>query len=72
LSPEATHQFTILFGDRSIPASFRNMDGFGSHTFQRVNASGEVFWVRYHFKTEQGIKCLTAEDVARIPEISTY
>jgi len=62
LSPEATHQFTILFGDRGIPASFRNMDGFGSHTFQWVNASGEVFWVKYHFKTDQGIKCFTAED----------
>ena len=66
LSPEATHQFTILFSDRGIPASFRNMDGFGSHTFQWVNAGGEVFWVKYHFKTDQGIKCLTAENAARI------
>ncbi len=66
LSPEATHQFTILFGDRGIPASFRNMDGFGSHTFQWVNARGEVFWVKYHFKTEQGIKSLIAEDATRI------
>jgi catalase len=66
LSPEATHQFTILFSDRGIPASFRHMDGFGSHTFQWVNANGEVFWVKYHFKTDQGIKCLTAEDAARI------
>jgi catalase len=66
LSPEATHQFTILFSDRGIPASFRNMDGFGSHTFQWVNASGEVFWVKYHFKTDQGIKCLAAEDAVRI------
>ena len=41
LSPEATHQFTILFSDRGIPASFRHMDGFGSHTFQWINASGE-------------------------------
>jgi len=66
LSPEATHQFTILFSDRGIPASFRNMDGFGSHTFQWVNAGGEVFWVKYHFKTDQAIKCLTAENAARI------
>jgi catalase len=66
LSPEATHQFTILFSDRGIPASFRNMDGFGSHTFQWVNASGEVFWVKYHFKTDQGIKNLIAEDAARV------
>src|SRR6202790_4176351 len=66
LSPEATHQFTILFSDRGIPASFRTMDGFGSHTFQWVNARGEVFWVKYHFKTDQGIRNLVAEDAARI------
>ena len=66
LSPEATHQFTILFSDRGIPATFRNMDGFGSHTFQWVNARGEVFWVKYHFKTDQGIKNLVADDAARI------
>jgi len=66
LSPEATHQFTILFSDRGIPASFRNMDGFGSHTFQWVNGRGEAFWVKYHFKTDQGNKCFSAEDAARI------
>ncbi len=66
LSPEATHQFTWLFGDRGIPASFRHMDGFGSHTFQWVNEAGEAFWVKYHFKTDQGIRCLTAEEAARI------
>jgi catalase len=66
LSPETTHQFTWLFGDRGIPASYRNMDGFGSHTFQWVTAKGEAFWVKYHFKTDQGIKCLTAKDAARI------
>ncbi len=66
LSPEATHQFTILFSDRGVPATFRNMDGFGSHTFQWVNARGEVFWMKYHFKTDQGIKCLTAEDATRV------
>ncbi|MHB8060388.1 MAG: catalase, partial [Gaiellaceae bacterium] len=53
LSPEATHMFTWLFGDRGIPASFRRMDGFGSHTFQWVNAAGEQFFVKYHFKTDQ-------------------
>jgi len=65
LSSEATHPFTILFSDRGIPGSFRNMDGFGSHTFQWVNAQGEVSWVKYHFKTDQGIKCLTAQQAAR-------
>jgi catalase len=65
-SPEATHQFTWLFGDRGIPASFRNMDGFGSHTFQWVNAKNERFWVKFHFKTNQGIKCFTSEEGARV------
>lgn len=66
LSPEATHQFTWLFGDRGIPYSYRNMDGFGSHTFQWMNADGEAFWVKYHFKTDQGIRCLTSEEAQRI------
>lgn len=65
-SPEATHQFTWLFGDRGIPASLRNMDGFGSHTFQWVNAEGARFWVKFHFKTEQGIENLTSEAADRI------
>lgn len=65
-SPEATHQFTWLFGDRGIPASYRHMDGFGSHTFQWVNAAGERFWVKFHFKTDQGIRCLTSEDAATL------
>jgi len=72
-SPEATHQFTWLFGDRGIPASLRQMDGFGSHTFQWVNEQGEVFWVKFHFKTNQGIACLTSEEAARIGgESPTY
>jgi catalase len=54
LSPEATHMFTWLFGDRGIPASYRHMNGYGSHTFQWVSASGEQFFVKYHFKTDQG------------------
>jgi catalase len=65
-SPEATHQFTWLFGDRGIPASFRQMDGFGSHTFQWVNAQNERYWVKFHFKTNQGIRCLTSEEAAPV------
>jgi catalase len=65
-SPEATHQFTWLFGDRGIPAAYHHMDGFGSHTFQWVNAAGKAFWMKYHFKTNQGIRCLTGEEAARI------
>ena len=66
LSPEATHQFTWLFGDRGIPKSYRHMDGFGSHTFQWLNAGNEAFWVKYHFKTNQGIECFTAEEAQRV------
>ena len=65
-SPEATHQFTWLFGDRGLPASYRQMDGFGSHTFGWVNARGERFWVKFHFKTDQGIRCFTSEEAEGI------
>ena len=65
-SPEATHMFTWLFGDRGIPASYRHMDGFGSHTFQWVNADGQAVWVKYHFKTDQGIRCLDSSEAAEL------
>lgn len=61
LSPEALHQVTILMSDRGIPATFRHMHGYGSHTFMWVNNLNEKFWVKYHFRTNQGIKNLTAE-----------
>ncbi|MCZ4551220.1 catalase [Gordonia rubripertincta] len=59
LRPETAHQVTWLMGDRGIPKSWRHMDGFGSHTYQWVNEAGERFWVKYHFKTDQGIEFLT-------------
>jgi catalase len=59
LSPETSHQVTWLFGDRGIPKTWRHMDGFSSHTYMWVNSHGEKFWVKYHFKTDQGIECLT-------------
>ncbi|GAA2518056.1 catalase [Pilimelia columellifera] len=59
LRPESAHQVTWLMGDRGIPASYRHMDGFGSHTYLWVNAVGERFFVKYHFKTNQGIRFLT-------------
>jgi len=61
LSPETLHQFTILFSDRGTPRSYRHMDGFSSHTFSWINAAGERVWVKYHFKTKQGIQNFTAE-----------
>ncbi|WP_373048764.1 catalase [Vulgatibacter sp.] len=65
-TPEATHQFVWLHGDRGIPASLRHMDGFGSHTFGLVNEQGERFWVKFHFKTDQGIRCLTSAQAAMV------
>lgn len=59
LRPESAHQVTWLMGDRGIPKTWRHMDGFGSHTYQWINAEGERFWVKYHFKTNQGIEFLT-------------
>jgi catalase len=66
LSPESLHQVTILMSDRGIPATYRHMHGFGSHTFKWVNAEGEGVWIKYHFKTEQGIKNLTTDVAAKI------
>lgn len=57
--PEALHQVTIVMSDRGIPASYRTMHGFGSHTFSLLNAQGERFWVKFHFVSLQGIKNLT-------------
>ncbi len=65
-SPEATHQFVWLFGDRGRPASLRHMDGFGSHTFMWTNGEGAKFWVKFHFKTDQGIECLTEAQGAKL------
>ncbi|MFE9024996.1 catalase [Streptomyces iakyrus] len=65
-SPEATHQVTWLMGDRGIPASYRHMNGYGSHTYQWTNSRGEAFFVKYHFKTNQGIRCLSSEQAAEI------
>jgi catalase len=66
LSPESMHQVTWLFGDRGIPATLVNMDGFGSHTFSMWNNDGERFWVKWHFKTQQGIKNMTVAEAADI------
>ncbi|WP_035802990.1 catalase [Kitasatospora mediocidica] len=62
LSPESAHMVTWLMGDRGIPKTWRHMNGYGSHTFLWANAGGEKFWVKYHFKTDQGIDFLTQAD----------
>ncbi|MFD9627932.1 catalase KatA [Peribacillus muralis] len=65
-SPESLHQVTILMSDRGIPATLRHTHGFGSHTFKWVNDEGNGVWVKYHFKTEQGIKNLDVELAAKL------
>ena len=60
--PEALHQVTITMSDRGIPLSYRHMNGYGSHTFSLISTAGERHWVKFHFKTQQGIKCITDEE----------
>jgi catalase len=66
LTPESIHQVTVLFSDRGTPATYRNMNGYSSHTYKWYNDKGEQFWVQYHFKTDQGIKNLTREEATRM------
>jgi catalase len=64
LSPESLHQVTILFSDRGTPHGYRHMDGFSSHTYSLINAKDELFYVKWHFKTKQGIKNFNGDDAA--------
>ena len=66
LLPEALHQITITMSPRGIPASFRHMHGFGSHTYSFINKEGKRTWVKFHFRTLQGIKNLTDEEAEAI------
>jgi catalase len=66
LCPESLHQVTILFSDRGIPAGYRFMNGYGSHTYSLINARGERVWCKFHFKTKQGIKCFDDAEAAKI------
>jgi catalase len=62
LSPETAHQVTVLMSDRGTPRSYRKMNGYSSHTYSWINASGERFWVKYHFKTVQGVQNFTQSE----------
>jgi catalase len=66
LSPESLHQVTILMSDRGIPVSPRFMNGYGSHTYSFWNAAGERYWVKFHFKTQQGHRHLTNAEAAQV------
>ncbi|WP_256089690.1 catalase, partial [Staphylococcus aureus] len=64
--PAALHQVKLLMSDRGIPTDLRHMHGFGSHTYSMYNASGERVWVKFHFRTQQGIENLTDAEAAEI------
>jgi catalase len=66
LRPESAHQVTMLMTDRGTPASWRRMNGYGSHTFMWYNAGGEKFWVKYHIETDQGIANLLDADARTV------
>ncbi|CDG85220.1 catalase [Janthinobacterium agaricidamnosum] len=65
-APESLHQVTMLFSDRGTPDGYRHMDGFGSHTYSLINADGQRVYVKWHFKTRQGIKNLSAAEAGRL------
>jgi len=64
--PESVHQVTILFSDRGIPRGIPYMNGYGSHTYSFINADNERFWVKFHFKTQQGIQCIPPDEAERL------
>lgn len=66
LCPESLHQVTILFSDRGIPASYRHLHGFGSHTYSLIDDAGERVWCKFHFKSRQGIRCLSGAQSAEL------
>ena len=75
LTPESIHQVTILFSDRGTPRSFRNMNGYSSHTYMWYNEKGEYHWIKYHFKTEQGVQNFDGPEANRMrgidPDVAT-
>ncbi|RZL74888.1 MAG: catalase [Rhodococcus sp. (in: high G+C Gram-positive bacteria)] len=71
LSPESAHQVTWLMGDRGIPRTWRHMNGYSSHTYMWVNAEGDKFWVKYHFKTDQGIEFFTQHEGDQMASMDT-
>ncbi|MGO4152853.1 catalase [Cupriavidus sp. YAF13] len=64
--PESLHQVTILMSDRGLPQNYRQIHGFGSHTYSFINANNERFWVKFHFKSQQGISNWTNDEAAKV------
>ncbi|AKB80932.1 Catalase [Methanosarcina barkeri 3] len=64
--PEALLQVTIIMGDRGIPSSYRHMHGFSSHAYSLINKNNERVWVKFHFRSQQGIRTLTDQEAAKV------
>jgi len=71
LSPESAHQVTWLMGDRGIPRTWRHMNGYSSHTYSWIAADGQLSWVKYHFKTDQGIETFTQDEADQMASADT-
>ena len=63
LSPESTHMMTWVFSDYGTPASYREMEGFGVHSFKWINEEGKIVYIKYHWKPQQGVRNLNAKEV---------
>lgn len=70
LRPESVHQTSFLFGDRGTPDGFRHLNGYGSNTFKFLNAQGDIHYVKFHYKTNQGIRNLTSEQAVELAGIN--
>ncbi|NIK79466.1 catalase [Paenibacillus castaneae] len=66
LTPESTHMLTWLFSDAGTPATYREMDGFGVHAFKWINESGKPTYVKYHWKSLQGVRNFTAAEAGEM------
>jgi catalase len=63
-APESTNMLMHMYADRGMPDSYRHMDGFGVHAFKMINSKGEVHYVKFHWKTEQGLENIRPKDIA--------
>ena len=66
LSPESTHMMTWVFSDYGTPASYREMEGFGVHSFKWINEEGKIVYIKYHWKPQQGVRNLNAKEVQEV------
>ncbi len=66
LTPESMHMVMWIMSDRTIPRSFRFMEGFGVHTFRLVNAKGKSTFVKFHWKPKQGLQSVVWNEAVKI------